>query len=221
MAEAAAIVRPMLEAVADPARAPAMTAYMKHVAPYLGVSAPVRREATRAWVRALDPGPDAADLLRAARALVAEPEREFAYVAIDLVARHGRALPQASLAELRALALTRPWWDTVDGWSSVIGRASQRLRWDAEVASWAADPQLWARRVALVFQVGRGEAVDLPLVFQVCLATMDDRDFFMRKGIGWALRDAARTHPEEVRAFVDAHRERMSGLSVREATKHL
>jgi 3-methyladenine DNA glycosylase AlkD len=50
---------------------------------------------------------------------------------------------------------------------------------------------------------------------------MDDRDFFMRKGIGWALRDAARSHPDEIRAFVAAHRERMSGLSLREATKHL
>jgi 3-methyladenine DNA glycosylase AlkD len=63
--------------------------------------------------------------------------------------------------------------------------------------------------------------VDLDLLFAACEANLADRGFFMRKGIGWGLRDAARAHPDEVRAFVAAHRDAMSGLSVREATKHL
>ena len=62
---------------------------------------------------------------------------------------------------------------------------------------------------------------DLDLLFAVCRANAADRDFFMRKGIGWGLRDAARTYPDEVRAFVDAERHRLSALSIREATKHL
>ena len=215
-------VRALLVEVANPDRAPAMAAYMKGIAPYLGVPTPVRRAATRDWVRRFDPGPDAADLLEAARALCAAPEREFAYVALDLVARHQRALPGASLPSLRALALTRPWWDTVDAWAQIIGRGGLRHpTWDAQVAGWATDPHLWARRIALVFQVGRRDAVDLGILFGACRANLADRDFFMRKGIGWGLRDAARTHPDEVRAFVSAHREELSGLSVREATKHL
>jgi 3-methyladenine DNA glycosylase AlkD len=218
----AAEVRPLLEAVADPARAPQMVAYMKGIAPFLGVTTTARRAATKEWIRGFEPGPDAVALLAAADDLVHAPEREFAYVSIDLVRRHERTLPAGSLADLRALALVRPWWDTVDAWATVIGRAGLRhQRWDAEVLAWATDPQLWARRIALVFQVGRRDRVDLDLLFAACLATMDDRDFFMRKGIGWALRDAARTHPDQVRAFVGAHRDRMSGLSVREATKHL
>jgi 3-methyladenine DNA glycosylase AlkD len=89
------------------------------------------------------------------------------------------------------------------------------------VAAWATDEQLWARRIALVFQVGRGDRVDLGLLFAACEANLADRDFFMRKGIGWGLRDAARRHPAAVREFVATHREQMSGLSFREATKHL
>ena len=212
----------MLEAVAEPERAPAMVRYMKGIAPYLGVPTPARRAATRAWIRAFDPGPGAHDLLIAARDLVTEPEREFAYTAIGLVRSHERVLPESSLPTLRELALERPWWDTVDAWSTVIGRVGLRHRsWDAQVASWAIDPHLWARRIALVFQVGRRDAVNLDLLFAACEANLADRDFFMRKGIGWGLRDAARTHPEEVRAFVEAHRSEMSGLSIREATKHL
>jgi 3-methyladenine DNA glycosylase AlkD len=215
-------VRPMLERVAEPGRAPAMAAYMKGIAPYLGVPTPARRAATREWIRAFHPGPQATDLLSAAHELVTEPEREFAYVGIDLVARHERVLPESSLLGLRSLALERPWWDTVDAWSTLIGRAGLRHRsWDPEVATWATDERLWVRRIALVFQVGRRDAVDLPLLFAVCEANLGDRDFFMRKGIGWGLRDAARTHPDEVRAFVERHRTEMSGLSIREATKHL
>jgi len=215
-------VRPLLEAVADPGRAPAMAAYMKGIAPFLGVASPVRRSATRDWIRSFDPGPGAADLLDAARELVEQPERDFAYVAIDLVRRHERELPESSLMALRDLALERPWWDTVDAWSTLIGRVGLvHTSWDAEVCGWATDERLWVRRIALVFQVGRRDRVDLDLLFAACEATMADRDFFMRKGIGWGLRDAARAHPDEVRAFVEAHRDQMAPLSVREALKHL
>ncbi|MGB8020986.1 MAG: DNA alkylation repair protein [Candidatus Nanopelagicales bacterium] len=222
MTDAPALVRSMLTAVARPDRAPDMAAYMKHVAPYLGVATPARRGATGEWIRAFDPGPDATDLLAAAAALVAQPEREFAYVAIDLANRHQRVLPEACLGDLRALALHEPWWDTVDAWATLIGRVGLRYpRWDAQVASWAAEENLWARRIALVFQVGRRDEVDLDVLFAACRANLADHDFFMRKAIGWGLRDAARTHPEEVRAFVSANRDAMSGLSIREATKHL
>ncbi len=218
-----------------------MTAYMKGIAPFLGITAPTRRSATRAWLRQFDPGPGAGALLAAARELSGAPEREFAYVAIDLAARYRHALPATSLAELRELALTRPWWDTVDAWASVIGRAAiehtpghrpnhhdlsraerpEAVGWDPTVAAWATDPQLWARRIALVFQVGRGPDADLDLLFSACRSNLGDRDFFIRKGIGWALRDAARSHPDAVTAFVRAHRDELSTLSFREATKHL
>jgi 3-methyladenine DNA glycosylase AlkD len=216
-----ATVRALLEPAADPQRAPAMVAYMRGVAPFLGVPTPDRRAATGDWIRGFDPGTSASALLAAAGALVRAPEREFAYVAIDLVRRHERALPEGALLDLRVLALERPWWDTVDAWATLIGRVGLRHRpWDAEVASWATDDQLWVRRIALVFQVGRRERVDLALLFAACEANLADPDFFMRKGIGWGLRDAARRHPDEVWAFVEAHRDRMAPLSIREATKH-
>lgn len=222
MSDAVAHVRPLLHAVADPQRAAPMAAYMKDIAPFLGVTSTVRRAATRQWLRSFDPGPRGEALLGAARELVDEPEREFGYVAIDLVRRHERVLPETSLGPLRDLALTRPWWDTVDAWATQIGRLGLRhTSWDRQVAGWATDPELWARRIALVFQVSRGQRVDLPLLFAACEATMGDRDFFMRKGIGWGLRDAGRAYPEQVRAFVAEHRAQLSPLSVREALKHL
>jgi 3-methyladenine DNA glycosylase AlkD len=222
MTDAAAEVRPLLAAVAQAQRAPAMVAYMKGVAPFLGVATQARRGATSTWIRSFDPGPRAEALLAAARGLAAQPEREFAYVAVDLVRRHERTLPPECLLDLRGIALDRPWWDTVDSWAQVIGRGGLRHPgWDPQVLTWATDERLWVRRIALVFQVGRRADVDLGLLFAACGANLADRDFFMRKAIGWALRDAARTHPDEVRGFVDQNRAAMSGLSIREATKHL
>ena len=72
-----------------------------------------------------------------------------------------------------------------------------------------------------MFQVGRRDAVDLDILFSACRANLGQADFFLRKGIGWGLRDAARTHPDAVRSFVAEHRTELSTLSVREATKHL
>lgn len=86
---------------------------------------------------------------------------------------------------------------------------------------WAEDEHLWVRRSSIICQVGRRERVDLDLLAATIEPNLGDRDFFIRKAIGWALRDAARTHPDWVRAYVGRHAEALSGLSRREALKHL
>ena len=91
MSGAGDLVRPMLEGVAVPERAPAMAAYMKGIAPYLGVPTPARRTATKDWIRGFDPGPGGHPPAGGAHELMTEPEREFAYVGIDLVVRHERS----------------------------------------------------------------------------------------------------------------------------------
>lgn len=218
--DAVGAVRSLLAPLADPARAARMAAYMKHVAPFLGIAAPARRAATRDWIapRRCDPE----SLLDQADALGAQPEREFSYVGIDLLERHRRHLPADALPRLADLALVRPWWDTVDALAGVIGRCGlERPGWDEQVVGWAGDAHLWRRRIALVFQVGRRTQTQLDLLFAACDANLADQDFFMRKGIGWGLRDAARSYPDEVIGYVLSRRERLSGLSYREATKHL
>ena len=88
-------------------------------------------------------------------------------------------------------------------------------------AWWSVDEHLWVRRTAIIAQVGAGEHTDPALLADVIEPNLADRDFFIRKAIGWALRDAARTHPGWVRAFVGRHEGGLSALSRREALKHL
>jgi len=80
---------------------------------------------------------------------------------------------------------------------------------------------MWLRRTAIIAQIGHKADTDEGLLFDACAARLHESEFFIRKSIGWAFREYARTAPDEVRAFAVDHRDEMSGLSYREATKHL
>lgn len=223
---AAAVVaatRRAYEPLAVPADAGPMAAYMKGVAPFLGIRTPVRRVALRAAWTPLGPPPAADDLAAAARALWAVPEREYPYAACDLLARFvGRHAPASFLAgTVEELLVTRPWWDTVDA----LGSAAVRplvARFPELVAvseGWSGSGDRWLVRSAILDQLGRRAATDQDRLFARCRRHGGDREFFVAKAIGWALRDYARTAPEAVGAFVASTA--LQPLSVREALKHV
>ena len=166
------------------------------------------------------------DLLALADALWALPEREFQYVAVDLLARHHRQLGLQVLVHLQQLVQRKPWWDTVDGLAGVVGDILRRERVlhggvQEVMDEWLQHPSLWVRRVAMLHQLGWREHTDETRLLRHALVLAPEKDFFIRKAIGWALRDHARTRPEAVRAFLGQHAERLSGLTRREASKHL
>jgi 3-methyladenine DNA glycosylase AlkD len=212
-----AAVRGVLEPVADAGRAPAMQAYMKDVAPFLGVATPARRSAVRPL------GRPPADLLPAVcRALWREPERELAYVAADWLVAAARRGPAEWLGLCEELVRARSWWDTVDTLAHAVGAlvvAHPELV--NEMDRWVADDDMWVARAAILHQLGRKGATDRERLFRLCLARADDPRFFLRKAIGWALRDLAWTDPTAVAAFVEANRKTFSALTIREATKNL
>ncbi len=212
-----------LRPLEDPERAEQMAAYMKDHFPFLGITAQPRRQAIRAATASLGRPPSEDELLAAAEACWKVDERELQYVGTDLLARHRGLLTGASLPRLRRLVGTKSWWDTVDALASpTIGsvvQGDEELL--AEMDRWVDDDDLWVARTAIIHQLRFGAATDAERLFEYCLRRAADREFFLRKAIGWALRQYAKTAPVEVRAFVDAHRDELSALSIREATKHL
>ncbi|MCL1692404.1 MAG: DNA alkylation repair protein, partial [Actinomycetia bacterium] len=90
-----------------------------------------------------------------------------------------------------------------------------------KVESWIDDRDMWLRRTSIIAQIGHKDATDTGLLFEACKQCMAETEFFIRKAIGWALRDYAKTDPVAVAAFVTEHRDTLSGLSYREATKYL
>ena len=206
----------------DPFRAEGMSAYMKHRFPFLGITSPERRRLVQAAFGGL-PRPDERDLKDFAQACWRRAEREYQYAAIDQMRKATRSLSDGFLTELRWLIVTKPWWDSCDSLSgTVAGGIVRRFPESAPVMEeWISDQDLWLRRAALLHQLKWKEDCDQERLFRFCMLTMDENDFFIRKAIGWALRQHARTAPGDVTRFLTENRDRLSGLSFREAAKHL
>ena len=216
-------IRDALAALADPARAVPMHAYMRDQFPFLGVQTPARRAALRPLLKV---DFDQIWLLTAADLLYDLPEREYRYAASDLLARHLGRLDMRAIAPLLALAQRDPWWDTVDGLAGIVGdvvRAARRNDPDAQAAMDAAlrHECQWLRRIAMIHQLGWRLETDSARLFGYAETLAPEGDFFIRKAIGWALRDYARWHPKAVRDFVAAMGERLAPLSAREATRRI
>lgn len=225
MDELVAAVRNGLRQAGDPEKAPEMRRYMKSEMPYHGVPKPVRAQLTK-HLFADFPLPDKASLVSTARKLWREADfREERYVAIDLTGHRPYAKWQGGdlLPLYEEFIVTGAWWDYVDEVAN--RRVGPLLRAaPAEVGPvmrrWATDDDRWRRRTAIICQLSAKEETDLDLLTYAIEASLGEPDFFLRKGIGWALRQHARTDPEWVRRFVAAH-PGLSPLSVREALKHI
>jgi len=213
-----ATIRGQLRESADAALAPGQQAYMKSAVPFLGVRVP----AVRAMVRRIAKDEtDAAVLQDAALELWRNAEfREERYAALALMALRPLRGDIETLPVHEEMIRTGAWWDLVD-------EAAHRLRelidanpelMAAEMRVWADDEDFWVRRAAIICQLGRRDETDLDLLEYAITANIDDAEIFIRKAIGWALRDAGKTDRDWVRAFADRHP--LSPLSRREALKH-
>jgi 3-methyladenine DNA glycosylase AlkD len=208
--------------LADPARAPAMKAYMKQRHDFLGIATPARRLALKPLLATLKTA-DADVLLAAAAQLWAMPEREFQYAAIDILAKFSRKLEPNHVPAMLELAQQKSWWDTVDGLAGVIGDILYRRRHSQEmeelVEAALTHPNLWVRRIAMLHQLGWKSDTDAVRLFRFATTLAPERDFFIRKAVGWALRDYSWHQPQAVREFVERMAENLSPLSRREALR--
>ena len=213
-----AAVRTGLAVRADPVAAPGMQAYMKSPMPFRGVPAPARAALLRALPRLDDPVVVAC---AAEELWDGATYREERYLATALARR---APPDPGrLPVYRHWIVTGAWWDHVDEIASrLVGPVLLTHPDDVRpsLRGWARDPDRWLRRTAVVCQLGAKERTDRALLVEAVEANLDDGDFFLRKGIGWALRQYARTDPDWVRDFVRTH-PALSPLSRKEALRHL
>ena len=219
-------VRRALRERADPTKAEPMRAYMRSGIPFLGVQTPERRSALRGVfgrypLDRFEQWRDAVQTLwRQARF------REERYAAIELT-RHRlyeRFQTLDALPIYEEIVVTGAWWDYVDTIAS--NRLGGLLRtypkpMKPEIRRWSSDGELWKRRSAILCQLSFKEKTDLRLLYDCIRPSMESGEFFLRKAIGWALREHAKTDAVEVRRFVQAHEHDLSGLSKREALKNL
>ncbi len=200
-----------------------MAAYMKTTMPFYGVSGPARRAIGRELSGRFPPA-DPGAYREGVLALWALRHREEKYLAIAYARAFPRMVSATELPLYRRLVVEGGWWDFVDEIAvHLVGhtvRTEPDTAWQV-VDGWADDPDMWLRRAAILCQNRSREATDTRRLFDFCLRCAAEKEFFIRKAIGWALRDYAWTDPDAVRRFLDEHGDELSSLSVREASKHL
>jgi 3-methyladenine DNA glycosylase AlkD len=217
--------RSNLAELADPVKAPQMQRYMRSAMPYRGVAKPERAKLAR-QLFADFPLTSPESFVATTRALWDEARwREERYLAMDLTGHRAyRDWQRPDLLPLyEHMIVTGAWWDYVDEIASRrVGPLL--LAYPDKIApvmrAWSRDPDLWRRRTSIICQLAAKERTDVPLLAECLEAGIGEKDFFIRKAIGWALRQHARIDPDWVRTFVASH-PGLSPLSVREATKHL
>jgi 3-methyladenine DNA glycosylase AlkD len=220
------LLRVELAAAGDPARAAGARAYMKSAMPYHGVSAVPQRAIFR---RVLADADFAS--AEAWRALVlglwrGAEFREERYAALFLAGdrRAARFQTLEALPVYEELIVTGAWWDFVDDVAThrlpVLVKAYPR-EMRREMLAWSVCDEMWKRRASILCQLPLRTGTDTALLTACIEPSLGSREFFLRKAIGWALRQYARTDPAWVVAYVRAHAERLSPLSKREALKAL
>jgi 3-methyladenine DNA glycosylase AlkD len=218
-------IRRALSAAAEPGRAEPMRAYMKSAMPYLGVPTAARRRVSRSLFADVDL-PTAVAWRRAVLTLWRGARyREERYAAIDLTeARRFDAFQDlAALPMYEEMIVTGAWWDYVDGIAGhrlglLLRRFPREMR--KEMLAWSRSDDLWKRRSAILCQLTFRRDTDLDLLYATIGPALASREFFLRKAIGWALRQYAWTDPREVRRYVREHEKELSPLSKREALKN-
>lgn len=222
----AALIRKVLAELADPAVAGPMQAYMKSEMPCRGVKAPIRRKACNgvfrrhrlqsksSWEYAV------LDLWRNAQF------REERYEAIDLTGyRYYEQYQTPDLVPMyEEMIVDGAWWDYVDDIAvrrigPLLRRYPTELR--PRMIEWSTSNDIWKRRTSIICQLKFQSDTDLDLLYHCIEPSIAEKEFFLRKAIGWALRAYARVDPGEVRRYVAQNEDRLSGLSKREALKHL
>lgn len=216
-------IRTCLKAQADSTRAADMSAYMKNRFAFFGIPTPKRRRAVKPLLAEISRTPDEAWLLGVAETLWSFDERECQYVAVDLLVHHADRLDAAHEGQVARLIRTKSWWDTVDALAThVYGNLAQRSPALLPVLrAYAEHEDLWLRRVAILYQLHYDADTDCTRLAEALEANLNHPDFFIRKAMGWALRQYARTDPDWVRTWLKRHERRLAALTVREASKHL
>ncbi len=222
-------LRARFEANANAENAAAQKAYMKSSMDFYGLKMPVLRSLYRETLKEEEatgklPWEDARDtalaLWRTAKA------REERHAAIELtgIKRHRKQLTIETLPVFDEMITTGAWWDYVDVLAA--HRLGAIFEQDEEAVTqamrqWSVDGDLWRRRSAIICQLRRKAETDQGLLEEAILANVDRKEFWLRKAIGWALREYGKTEPDWVRAFVAQQEDRLSPLSRKEAVRLL
>ncbi len=212
-----------LQRLANPDDAAAMAAYMKTEMPFYGVKKPQRIKIVRSVKNRFEIS-DIDTYTRVIEALWVLPNREEKYIAIQIAQCYPKLVTLESMELYERLVREGAWWDLVDDVAiRLVGKVllDERIQVRAVTDCWIGDEDRWIRRAAIISQIKHKESTDHCRLFSYCKRCSHETDFFIRKGIGWALREYSKSDPDRVLEFMIRNRDRLSALSYREGGRLL
>ena len=215
-------LRKALKSHANADNAQEMSAYMKGHFPFFGMKTDSRRRVLKEFI-ALHGLPSVNELDATVRELWQMPEREIHYCAQELADKVWRKPPRNALDLYVFMIVHQSWWDSVDMIATKLVGNYFTCHPDQEAElsrQWCENDNLWMQRTAILFQIKRKAKTNWPLLQETLTSSLCHQDFFIRKAIGWALREHAKTNSEAVKQFVRTHPQ-LSALSKKEALKNM
>lgn len=214
-------LREILIPAANPANAAPMSAYMKGLFPFLGLKKPERASLSKEWIQ-IAVKRQARLYPTIAHRLWEMPEREYQYIALDLISKSSRFWQEDLITLCEELIVEKSWWDTVDLLAaSILGKyfLKHPELLEEKTRAWSASSNLWLNRTAILVQLKFKSQTREDLLLSVIRAHCHSKEFFIQKSIGWVLREYARTNPEWVLKTCESLP--LAALSKREALKHI
>ncbi len=198
-----------------------MEKYMKNSFKFLGIKAPERRELSRKllWKKNI---PEYNELDTVIRKLWELPEREYQYFACDLLEKYTKKFSREIIELFEYMIINKSWWDTVDRIAKkLVGEYFKKFpeERDLYINKWISSNNLWLQRTTILFQLAYRDRTDVELLFNIIETLKNKEEFFIRKAIGWALREHSKTNPIIVKKFIE--NTQLSTLSKREGMKFI
>lgn len=198
-----------------------MKKYMKNKFDFYGIKSPLRKELCKSFLKK-ENIPGIIEIESIIKTLWNEPERELQYFAMELLSKYSNDTDTHALELFEYMIINKSWWDTVDYISvNLVGKHFLKFPELTLPLSnkWTTSNNIWLQRTSILFQLKYKSKTDLPLLFKYILMHSESKEFFIRKAIGWALREYSKTDPNTIINFVNSNK--LSGLSTREALKRI
>jgi len=200
--------------------APAMEEYMKNHFKFYGLKSPLRNEITKKHI-AIYGKVSYKDMPLIITDAFAQPYRELHYFAMTLLDLHHKNLQEQDIELVKWMIETNSWWDTID-YIATRGAGALVKKYPTLkflMDRWSTDDNFWIRRIAILHQMKFKQQTDFNRLITYCMANANNKEFFIQKAMGWALREYAYIDGEAVLAFLEKNK--MPNLTIREAKKHL
>jgi 3-methyladenine DNA glycosylase AlkD len=219
----AAFVQKQFAAKADAGKAVEMAAYMKTEMPFYGIQKPDRLPVYKQLAK-MFPASNKGDYEENILALWNLPHREEKYAALEYACMFPDHVSERSIELYEHLIRSGAWWDFVDVVAiNLVGHAyrNERKKIYPIIEKWTGDRDMWIRRTSVICHNHHKGETDEKQLFRTSLKLCPEKEFFIRKGIGWALREYSYVAPDSVHSFVHKHKDKLSPLTFRESMKQL